>query len=91
MASGDDPIGPDRIRADAAHAMSSTTPHQHPEGRFGRELRGGEPPTPGRPAGMPPGGDEEHPGALRYEVDVDAVAAALVERLLAGRTIRVRR
>ena len=57
--------------------MTTVLEHQQRAGRFGREIRGARET------------DDAREGSARvgYVVDPDAVAAAIVERLLAGRTI----
>jgi hypothetical protein len=72
----------ERARADAARTMTTLLLNQQRAGRFGREIRGDEAgtTTEAEPAETPP-------RAIGYMVDPDAVAAAIVERLIAGRTI----
>ena len=66
--------------------MTMVLPQQQRAGRFGREVRSGDVPTDDAPV---TGGDgrEEPVRTIDYEVDAQAVAGAIVERLLAGRTI----
>jgi hypothetical protein len=73
----------DRARADAAPTMTTLLLNQQRAGRFGREIRGDE-------AGTTTEAERaEAPArAIGYVVDPDAVAAAIVERLIAGRTLR---
>jgi ATP-dependent helicase YprA (DUF1998 family) len=71
----------DSKRADAARTMTTLLRHQQRAGRFGRELRGDDVET---------YDDREEPVSLGYVVDPDAVAAAIVERLVAGRTLRLK-
>ena len=66
--------------ADARRTMTTALLLQRRAGRFGREI---EP----EPAAGLADADVDF-AATDYEVDVDAVAAAIVERLIAGRTIR---
>ncbi|HZB76875.1 MAG TPA: hypothetical protein VE526_11670 [Solirubrobacteraceae bacterium] len=40
---------------------------------------------------MDPDGEHERVDLVRYQVDPDAVAAAILERLVAGRTLRIGR
>jgi hypothetical protein len=79
----------DSKRADAARTMTTLLRNQQRAGRFGRALQGDDLETcesgPARETGD--GGD----GLPGYVVDPDAVAAAIVERLLAGRTVVLRR
>jgi hypothetical protein len=66
------------IPADAARAMRTMTRQEEPDaatrGRFGRDVQ------------APP----ERVEAVGYEIDPDAVAAAIIDRLLAGRALRAR-
>jgi hypothetical protein len=64
-------------RADATDAMTTMLRHQQRSGRFGREVRGDDAQT-----------DDAHERNERvgYVIDPDAVAAAIVKRLVAGRT-----
>jgi hypothetical protein len=71
----------DSKRADAAHTMTTLLRYQQRAGRFGRELRGDEVET---------YEDRESVPAVSYVVDADAVAAALVDRLLAGRALMLK-
>jgi hypothetical protein len=67
-------------RADAARAMTTLLRHEKRAGRFGREIRSE---------------DSELDAAIErsemagYVVDADAVAAAIADRLLAGRTLQL--
>jgi hypothetical protein len=72
--------------ADAAHTMTTLLRYQQRAGRFGRELRGDDVETQETSPAMEKDDDRERPATLGYVVDADAVAAAIVERLLAGRT-----
>jgi hypothetical protein len=67
--------------ADLRRTMTTALLLQRRAGRFGREIE------PDRVAA----GAERDLVAIDYEVGEDAVAAAIVERLVAGRTIRVPR
>jgi hypothetical protein len=89
-----DPMDEARARADARHAMQTTLRHEQQdghaeparEGRFGRA-----PETTERPVTDPGTSIERDAGQIDvvcYEVDPDAVARAILERLVAGRTIR---
>jgi hypothetical protein len=88
-----------RARADARHAMQTTLRYEQQDGRSepGREGRFGRAPeTTGQPVTDPtpaPDRDDHHKriDAVHYEVDPDAVARAILERLVAGRAIRPRR
>jgi hypothetical protein len=84
----------DPIPADAAHAMQTVTRYQQLErsarGRFGREV-----PAPAtedvqmadaRKTMQSDHGDECLETG-RYEIDADAVADAIITRLMAGRTL----
>jgi len=69
--------------ADAALAMTTVLQHQQRSGRFGRELRDGD-------LEMTPADaqDAERLELGGYEVDADAVATAIIARLIAGRTLQ---
>jgi hypothetical protein len=72
----------DLTPADAAHVMRTGTRRQQPvRGRFARDSQG---PT------RPSGGAPDRVEITGYEIDADAVAAAIVDRLIAGRTLRSR-
>jgi hypothetical protein len=71
----------DSKRADAAHTMTTLLRYQQRAGRFGRELRGDD---------VDMDDDREGPETLGYVVDADAVAAAIVERLLVGRALMLK-
>jgi hypothetical protein len=75
----------DRARADAAPTMTTLLLNQQRAGRFGREIRGDE-------ADSTTEADRADAPrrAIGYVVDPDAVAAAIVERLIAGGTLRRR-
>ena len=88
-----------RACADARHAMQTTLRHEQQdvgsdaarEGRFGRA-----PETTDRQVTDPcaPAERDARPARIdvvRYEVDPDAVARAILERLIAGRAIGARR
>jgi hypothetical protein len=60
--------------------MTTMLTHQQRAGRFGREVRGDE---------IQQDDARERTGRVDYVIDPDAVAAAIVERLAAGRTIPV--
>jgi hypothetical protein len=90
-----DPMREVRRSADAAHAMQTTLRYEQQdrrcepdrEGRFGRV-----PPTQDEPVAdarttMEPDGEQERIDAMHYEVDPDAVAQAILTRLIAGRTL----
>ena len=92
MPSGDDPIGRPPTGADAAHAMQTVTRYEQQdgtsepvkEGRFGRDARLGDHIDEARANKLSDPTDEP---LVDYVVDPQAVAAAIVERLLAGRTL----
>lgn len=93
MASGEDPIGRSPSAADAARVIEMVTRYEQQdglcdpvkEGRFGREARlGGD--VDGAKTDKQNDGDEREP-FVDYRVDPDAVAAAIVNRLLAGRSL----
>jgi hypothetical protein len=77
----------DAKRADAAHTMTTLLQHQQRAGRFGRELRGDEVETHETSRAMETDDERESTVALGYVVDADAVAAAIVDRLLVGRAL----
>ena len=68
----------ERPAADAGVAMTTALLLQRKTGRFGRDVEA-------EPAGDQPS------EVVGYEVDPEAVAAALLERLVAGRTLRLPR
>jgi hypothetical protein len=92
-ASGQHPMAEDPISADAVHAMPALTRYEVQDrtarGRFGREV-----PAPATEdvqmaearTSMQTDADDAFE-AVGYEVDADAVAAAIIARLLAGRTL----
>jgi hypothetical protein len=73
--------------ADAAHAMTTVLRQQQRVGRFGRELPGDEVLMDDSRTRMETDDAGEHFNTADYVIDVDAVAAAIVDRLIAGRTI----
>jgi hypothetical protein len=79
--SGEDPMRDAARRADAARAMQTLTRHDThtpaARGRFGRTLPDVKTT------------DADRIVALSYRIDPDAVAAAIVDRLVAGRALRV--
>jgi hypothetical protein len=93
--SGEDPMAEDPTAVDTAHAMKTATRYeQHQDalerGRFGREVR----PAPAADVSMADARttmqtDRADGRFLRagYEIDAHAVADAIVDRLLAGRTL----
>ena len=91
MPSGDDPIGRPPTGADASHVMEMVTRYEQQdgtsepvkEGRFGRDARLGAHIDEARTDKLSDRTDEP---LVDYVVDSQAVAAAIVERLLAGRT-----
>ncbi len=92
--SGPHPMAEDPRPADTAHAMTTVARYQAqqdaPRGRFGRDVR----PAPAADDGpMADARTTMHTDRARerfdtagYEIDADAVADAIVCRLLAGRT-----
>jgi hypothetical protein len=68
----------ERARADAGDAMTTALLLKQRAGRFGRAIR---------PENDPATPEGERPEPLGYVIDAEAVAAAIVERLVAGRTI----
>ena len=83
--------------ADAAHAMQTVTRYpQHEKaarGRFGRDVRGlAADDVQMADARTTMQSDESREGAepMGYVIDPDAVATAIVDRLMAGRTLRSR-
>jgi len=65
--------------------MDTTLDHQLRKGRFGRAVTSDD----ARAAGSAADGPDERFETLGYAVDARAVADAIVERLLAGRTLRL--
>jgi hypothetical protein len=72
----------DPKRADAAHAMTTLLRYQQRAGRFGRAV-----PSEDVETRTPMPKDEEPTPAVGYVVDADAVAEAIIARLVAGRTL----
>jgi hypothetical protein len=93
--SGEDPMAEDPIPADAAHAMKTLTRYQKQDrlsqGRFGRDVRAGAATDDVQMADprttMQTDRADDHLDRVGYEIDAHAVAAAIVNRLLAGRTL----
>jgi hypothetical protein len=77
-------------RADLRHTMTALLRHQQRAGRFARAVPGGED-VESHATGTPAANDEEPSLIAGYVVDPDAVAEAIIVRLLAGRTIKPRR
>jgi hypothetical protein len=84
----------DPIPADAAHAMQTVTRYEvhsrAARGRFGRDVPGlaaDDVQMADARTTMQSDDAPEGVGALGYQVDPHAVAAAIVDRLLAGRTL----
>jgi hypothetical protein len=85
----------DPIPADAAHAMQTLTRYQRQaaRGRFGRDVPGlaaddvqmADARTTMQTDDVP-----ERAVAMGYLIDPDAVAAAIIDRLMAGRTLPAR-
>jgi hypothetical protein len=76
----------DRTPADAADAMKTLLRHQQRAGRFGREVPSEEAQMGDVRTTME--NDDDRFETFGYVVDADAVADAIVSRLLAGRTLR---
>jgi hypothetical protein len=70
--------------ADVALAMTTLLRYQQRAGRFGRAVPSEDPETDETRTAM---AETERTEAVAYAVDPDAVAAAIVTRLLAGRTL----
>jgi hypothetical protein len=95
----EDPMDEVRARADARHAMQTTLRYEQQdacseparEGRFGRAPEPTERPVTDPSPSIERDDQPERIDVVRYEVDPDAVACAILERLLAGRTIRLPR
>ena len=89
-----DPMRDVRSSADAAHAMQTTLRYEQQDGlsepgqpgRFGRALPAEEVHVADPRTTSNQDGEQERIDAVRYEVDPDAVARAILERLMAGRT-----
>jgi hypothetical protein len=84
----------DPIPADAAHAMQTVTRYQAEiraaRGRFGRDVPGLAPDDvqmADARTTMHTDDAPERGEAIGYQVDPDAVAAAIIDRLKAGRTL----
>ena len=75
----------DPTAADAAHAMQTALRHNQRQGRFGREVRSTDGQTTDARTAMQQ--ESERFARFEYEIDADAVAAAIVSRLLAGGTL----
>jgi len=65
--------------------MNTTLQHQQRAGRFGRAVPGDD----AQAAEVAADAPDERFETLGYAIDPDAVADAIVERLLAGRTLRL--
>jgi hypothetical protein len=63
--------------------MTTGVRHQKRAGRFGRELRGDEVQIADARTDM----DTDRSQTAGYAIDADAVAAAIIDRLLAGGTL----
>ena len=91
--SGADPIGDEPTAADLARVTTTAIRYQqdqHKAGRFGREVR--TMPDDGRKAEPRTNTEtgERRVLAARYEVDPHAVAEAIIARLAAGGSLRLR-
>jgi hypothetical protein len=75
----------DPKRADAARAMTTLLRYQQRAGRFGRAVPSEDVETYATRTPMPK--DEEPSTTAGYVIDADAVAEAIIARLVAGRTI----
>ena len=83
-------MGHDEDDADAALAMTMLLRYQQRAGRFGRDVRRvDEVQMNDAKTVMETGCDDECRRTAGYVIDADAVAAAIVDRLLAGRTLRL--
>jgi hypothetical protein len=79
----------ERPHADAARAMTTVLRYQQRAGRFGRDVRSGyDVHADDTRMAMETDGADEPSSGVGYVVDAAAVAAAIVERLLAGRTLK---
>jgi hypothetical protein len=95
--SGLHPMAEDSSAVDTTHAMKTATRYERQEatrGRFGRDVR----PAPAADVQMADArttmqtdGADARLDPAGYEIDADAVADAILARLLAGRTIALRR
>jgi hypothetical protein len=72
--------------ADEAHAMNTVFRCQQPAGRFGRDVRDADAQLTDPRTTMQTNSDGTGFETTMYAVDADAVAEAIVSRLLAGRT-----
>jgi hypothetical protein len=70
--------------ADAAHAMTTLLRYQKRAGRFGRAIPSED--VESYETRTPMTNDDERSATMGYVIDADAVAEAIVARLLAGRT-----
>ena len=94
-ASGPDPMAEDPMSVDTTHAMKTASRYDQVEerarGRFGRDVRSAAALDDVQMADarttMQTDRTEERFATLKYEVDADAVADAILSRLLAGRTL----
>ena len=91
----EDPMREVRRSADAAHAMQTTLRYEQQDGHSESALQGrfGRAPqmddahvADARTTTHPDDDGQDRFDQVRYEVDPDAVARAIVERLAAGRT-----
>ncbi len=87
-------MDPHTTGADDAHVMKLVLRYQRADGRSGRFGRkrgprpnGGSVPEAEARKTMQAADAHERPGTVNYEVDPHAVAGAIVERLIAGRTL----
>jgi hypothetical protein len=79
----------DERDADAALAMTTVLRYQQRAGRFGRDVRGvDEVQMDDARTAMETDCDDDCRRTAGYVIDAHAVAAAIVERLLAGRTLK---
>jgi hypothetical protein len=70
--------------------MTTMLRYQQRAGRFGREVRGDDVQTDDARMGIDADGAGGGFETVGYVIDADAVAAAIVDRLIAGRTVPVR-
>jgi len=78
----------DRLPADAAHEMRAVVRYSQREGRFGRESRDDRNTAADMGTTMDTNDSGKRFEPSGYMVDPSAVAAAIVDRLIAGRILR---
>lgn len=77
----------DRALADAAHEMKAVVRYSQREGRFGRDSRNDRVPAADMGTTMETNDSGNRFEPSGYMVDPPAVAAAIVDRLIAGRVL----